>query len=72
MKEKWDMWVPLKKKKEQEEEEEADHRTACEEVRFIYLFIFSSLNLFLINMVFRPSEFIGPRTKSALLDEGYT
>ena len=41
--------------------------TDRERMYFYFSFLFFSLRY----MEFRPSEFVGPRTKSALLDEGY-
>ena len=78
MKEKWNMWVPILKNKKLikkfQNETDGDRRERVkkkEGERFLFLFLFFLSRFSLRYMEIGPAEFVGPRKKSALLDEGY-
>ena len=74
MKEKWDMWVPLKKKKKKNiivrnsNRRRRTKRDLEKREKFFNFFLFF---FFLRFTEIGSSEFVGPRTKIALRDEGY-
>ena len=65
------MWVPLKNKNKKNTKGARTVTESVERRREIFFLKFSSLYFFLRFTEIGPSELIGPRTKSALRDEGY-